>query len=62
MKVSEWTDEMKSIVALVGAWAAMAASSLVITDLVLNGYTEEKRLKAKEIFERILSETEKMIR
>ena len=54
MTIPELTDEMKSVVALVGGWTALFSASLFILDMKLNGYTEEKRLKAKDMIEKIL--------
>lgn len=48
-------DDQKVIFALICGWTALFSASLFILDMVLNGYTEEKRLKAKDTIEKILS-------
>lgn len=54
-------DDQKVIFALICGWTAVFSASLFILDMVLNGYTEEKRLKAKGEIEKILSEGEKIL-
>lgn len=49
-------DDQKAIIALIVGWTALLSASLFILDMKLNGYTEEKRLKAKDMIEKILSE------
>ena len=48
-------DDQKVIFALICGWTVLFSASLFILDMVLNGYTEEKRLKAKDTIEKILS-------
>lgn len=48
-------DDQKAIIALIVGWTALLSASLFILDMKLNGYTEEKRLKAKDMIEKILS-------
>lgn len=48
-------DDQKAVIALTVGWTALLSASLFILDMKLNGYTEEKRLKAKDMIEKILS-------
>lgn len=48
-------DDQKAVIALICGWTALLSASLFILDMKLNGYTEEKRLKAKDMIEKILS-------
>lgn len=53
--VDEMFDTWEEEFALICGWTALFSASLFILDMVLNGYTEEKRLKAKDTIEKILS-------